>query len=389
MRELERNIRPWLERIVQDTGPLDLVDAHTHIGANDPDGYKQTPAELLEALDGAGAGTRGVVFPMHEPDGYSAANDAVLAAVAGQPERLVAFCRVSPHDGALAEARRALDGGARGIKLHPRAERFGMDEPAVAELVALAHERRLPVLIHAGRGIPALGENTVRLAERYPDATLILAHAAISDLAWLWRVLPAHPNVLVDTSWWNPVDLVALFALAPPASIVFASDSPYGRPLVSAVWALRCALQAGCTSAQVRGIAGGTIERVLEGLAPADLGPPPGPPRAPLDLLLERVVANLCSAFGRMAAETDPTESVVLARLACAVGGDGPLAAVHAAVLQQLDRYEATLEPPPPGQRFPVAARYMLHALYVARTPDVPLPELPAAPAPTRAEAEA
>jgi hypothetical protein len=245
------------------------------------------------------------------------------------------------------------------------------------------------VLIHAGRGIPALGQNTVRLAERYPDATLILAHAAISDLAWLWRVLPSHPNVLVDTSWWNPVDLVTLFALSPPASVVFASDSPYGRPLVSAVWALRCALQAGCTPAQVRGIAGGTIARVVEGLPPADLGPPPGAPPGPLDLLLERVVTNLCSAFGRMAAETDPTESVVLARLACAVGTDGPLAHVHAAVLEQLDRYEAALAPPPPGQRFPIAARYLLHALFVARTPDVPLPELPAAPQPIRAEAEA
>ncbi len=380
-------MRPWLERVVQDTGPLDLYDAHTHIGSNDPDGYTQTAAELTEALRSAGA--RAVVFPMHEPGGYAAANDAVLAAAAGQPERLVAFCRVSPHDGALAEARRALDAGARGIKLHPRAERFGMDEPAVAELVALAHERCVPVMIHAGRGIPALGQNTVRLAEQYPDATLILAHAAISDLAWLWRVLPSHPNVLVDTSWWNPVDLVALFALAPPANVVWASDAPYGRPLLSAVWALRCALQAGCTPAQVRGIAGGTIARVLVGRRPDDLGPPPGPPRAPLDLLLERVVTNLCGAFARLAAGTDPTESLVLARLACAVGTDGPLAPVHAAVLEQLDRYEAQLAPPPPGLRFPVATRYMVHALNVARTPDVPLPPLPDAPPPTRAEAGA
>jgi predicted TIM-barrel fold metal-dependent hydrolase len=386
VRELERNIRPWLERIVQEIGPLDLYDAHTHIGANDPDGYRQTPSELIEAL--ASVDARGVVFPMHEPDGYAAANDAALAAVADHPERLVAFCRVSPHDGALAEARRALDAGARGIKLHPRAERFGMDEPVVGELVALAHERRMPVLIHAGRGIPALGQNTVRLAEQHPGATLILAHAAISDLAWLWRVLPSHPNVLIDTSWWNPVDLVALFALCPPASIVWASDSPYGRPLVSAVWALRCALQAGCTPEQVRGIAGGTIARVLDGLPPEDLGPPPGPPSAPLDLLLERVVTNLCAAFGRLASQADPTESVVLGRLACAVGTDGPLAQVHAAVLEQLDRYEETLAPPPPGQRFPTAARYLLHALYVARTPDVPLPEPAAAPPPTRAEAE-
>jgi hypothetical protein len=229
----------------------------------------------------------------------------------------------------------------------------------------------------------------VRLAERYPDATLILAHAAISDLAWLWRVLPSHRNVLIDTSWWNPVDLVALFALAPPANVVWASDSPYGRPLISAVWALRCALQAGCTPAQVRGIAGGTIARVLDGLPPEDLGPPPGAPAAPLDLLLERVVTNLCTAFGRLAAEADATESVVLTRLACAVGTDGPRADVHAAVLEELDRYEETLAPPPPGQRFPHAVRYLVHALCIARTPDVPLPELPAAPPPTRAEAEA
>jgi predicted TIM-barrel fold metal-dependent hydrolase len=386
MNGIDAAMRPWLARIVQDTGPLELYDAHTHIGDNDPDGYKQTPDELIAAL--APAGARGVVFPMHEPDGYGAANDAVLAAAAAHPDRLVAFCRVSPHDDPLPEARRALDAGARGIKLHPRAERFGMDEPVVAELVALAHERRVPVLIHAGRGIPALGQNTVRLAERYPDARLILAHAAISDLAWLWRVLPQHPNVLIDTAWWNPVDLVALFALAPPASVVWASDSPYGRPSSAAVIGLRCALQAGLTPAQLRGVAGGTVARILDGLPPEDLGPPPGPPRAPLDLLLERVVTNLCSAFGRLAGGAEPTEPIGLARLACAVGTDGPHDDVFAAVLGALDRYAAELAPPPPGQRFPVATRHLVHALVVARTPDVPLPALPDAPPPTRAEAE-
>jgi uncharacterized protein len=383
---IDAAMRPWLERIVQDTGPLELYDAHTHIGRNDPDGYKQTPEELLAALEPAGA--RGVVFPMHEPDGYAAANDAALAAAAAHPDRLVAFCRVSPHDDALAEARRALDAGARGIKLHPRAEQFGMDEPVVAELVALAHERRVPVLIHAGRGIPALGQNTVRLAERYRDARLILAHAAISDLAWLWRVLPDHPNVLIDTSWWNPVDLVALFALAPPANVVWASDSPYGRPIAAAVIALRCALQAGLTVEQIRGVAGGTLARVLDGLPPADLGPPPGAPR-PYDVLLERVVGNLCSAFGRLSGGADAAEPVALARLCCAVGTDGPLDDVFAAVLQSLDRYAEELAPPPPGLRFPAATRYLVHALVVARTPDVPLPALPDAPPPTRAEAEA
>src|SRR5829696_6789599 len=100
MTGIDGAMRPWLERIVQLTGPLDLYDAHTHIGRNDPDGYKQTPEELLDAL--AAAPARGVVFPMHEPGGYREANDAVLQAARDAPDRLVPFCRVSPHDDAIA-----------------------------------------------------------------------------------------------------------------------------------------------------------------------------------------------------------------------------------------------------------------------------------------------
>ncbi len=117
------------------------------------------------------------------------------------------------------EARRCLDAGAGGIKLHPRAEQFTLSEPSVRELVAAAHEQKATVLIHAGRGIPALGQDTVRLSGEFPDARLILAHCAISDLAWLWRELPDHPNLFIDTSWWAPADVLAMFALCPPGNI--------------------------------------------------------------------------------------------------------------------------------------------------------------------------
>ena len=138
-------------------------------------------------------------------------------------------------------------------------------ENLLRELVALAHERRVPVLIHAGRGIPALGQHTVALSGEFPDAKLILAHGAISDLAWLWKVMPEHPNLFVDTAWWNPADLMALFCLAPPAQILWASDSPYGLPVMSAIVALRCALQAGVPPEAVRSIGGGQMERLLAG----------------------------------------------------------------------------------------------------------------------------
>src|SRR3954451_21204709 len=270
MLDVDGILSPWWNRLQTEYGELDLYDAHTHVGADDPDGVKQSPGELLTAL--ARARARAVVFPMHEPAGYPPANGRVVAAAAGSDARLVAYCRVDPHDDAVAEARRCLDAGAHGIKLHPRAEQFTLSAPAVRELVALAHERRVPVLIHAGPGIPALGRDTVRLSGEFPDARLILAHAAISDLAWLWRVLPDHPNLLIDTAWWDPADMMALFALIAPSQILWASDSPYGLPVASSCAHARCALQAGLSDEQLRCVFGGQTARLVRGEDPVWVG---------------------------------------------------------------------------------------------------------------------
>ncbi len=370
--DLNAILEPWFRALMEQAGQPALFDAHTHFGQNDPDTFRQTPEELLAGLELIGA--RGLVFPMHEPDGYGPANDAVLEAAAASDGRLTALCRVQPRaDGALAEARRCLDAGAAGIKLHPRAEAFGMDEPVVGDLMELAHERRGVVLMHAGRGIPALGANTIKYAERFPDARLILAHCAISDLAWLVRELPSHPNVYIDTSWWHPADILGLFCLAPPGQVLWASDSPYGLPLHSAIGVLRCALEAGLTHEQLAGVFGGQVQRLLRGEDALDLGPAPGL-SPPLDPLLERVVANLTAALGRAIGGADPEEPLGLARLAAGVGDGHPQSDVFAAVLWLLDLFEEHDAPPPPGRRFSDAGRLVVLALILARTPRSALP---------------
>ncbi len=194
----------------------------------------QTPEQLLATLR-ARPRVGAFVFPMHEPDGYPPANDMVLDAARDSGGLLTPFCRVKPGDDAIAEAERALAAGAKGIKLHPRAEQFTLDHPDVRKLAALADERGLPMLIHAGRGIPALGSHAVQLAGEYPNARLILAHAAICDLSWIWRVAPDYPNLLFDTAWWMPADLQALFSLVPPGR----SCSPVTRHTASR-WARLC-----------------------------------------------------------------------------------------------------------------------------------------------------
>ncbi|MBS1883344.1 MAG: amidohydrolase family protein [Actinobacteria bacterium] len=366
---IEAEARRWLDALEAQTGPLALFDTHTHFGRHDPDEFRQEPEQLIATM--AYAGARAITFPMHEPDGYAAANDEARGIEASTDGRIVHFCRVNPHDGAPAEAERCLDLGAHGIKLHPRAEQFAMSEPAVEDLTRLAEERGVPILIHAGRGIPALGRDTLELAQRYPGARFILAHAAVSDLAWLWRLMPEHPNLFVDSSWWNPADFVALYSLVPPGQILWASDNPYGQPLQAAAFQLRYALLVGLDGDQIRAIAGGQIERILNGEEALDLGPAPGP-TGPQDPGMERVVSHLTAAIGRAMAEGDPSESVALGRLAVDV--DGPEAESGRAILHLLDLADRHAGPPPPGRRFPRAAHFVMAALAVARTPGIALP---------------
>jgi len=367
-------LAPHLELIRREVPGLELFDAHTHLGEHDPDGMRQSPEELLAVLRHADA--RGAfVFPMHEPDGYPPANDMVLDAAARSDGLLVPFCRVNPHADALSEARRALDAGARGIKLHPRAEQFTLDHPAVAQLVALAQDRGVPVLIHAGRGIPALGAHAVALAERFPGAPLILAHAGVCDLSWIWRAAASLPNLLFDTSWWMPADLLALFSLVPPGQVLFASDSPYGNTAGSAACQLRLALQAGLSGEQIRLIGSEQALRLASGEPPRPAGPAIGERERAGHPLLDRVVAYiqlgaLMSMRGIQPAERG-AEMLALARQACEVPPEHDDAPVFAAVRALLDAHAALAHAEPEDRR---RFGLLVLAISIAASPDVPLP---------------
>jgi predicted TIM-barrel fold metal-dependent hydrolase len=367
-------IRPWFDAVLGAIPGVRLFDVHTHTGASDPDGFRGSLDGLLAALDTAG-GADAAFFTMHEPDGYRVANDRVLAEAAASGGRLVPFCRVDPRDGGLAEAERALAAGARGIKLHPRAERFRLADDEVWPLFALAHERRLPVLVHAGRGIPALGRDALELCSAFPDARLILAHAAICDLSWIWRDAADHPNLFFDTAWWTPDDLLALFSLVPPGQVLLGSDAPYGTPLSAAVQHLRYALQAGLSLDQVRAVAGEQARRLVAGEDPLDMGPAPGHASLPTDVLLGRVSTFLVTAAARMLRRGDPEEPIALARMGCEVPDDAPHAGVFRSVLSLLERWTPAARPDEEGLPFSPGAHVVITALAIARTPDVPVPD--------------
>jgi uncharacterized protein len=276
----EQALAPFLREteLLRPAG-AEVIDAHTHLGL-DEDGRSLTLAQLLHQLDVAQA-RRACVFPLHDPErrpAYTVPNDRVLGWAGESGGRLVPFCRLDPAEGALAECERSLSAGARGVKLHPRAQDFVFDGGDLDEVFALAGEARVPVLIHAGRGLPPLADGLAALALRHPDTVLILAHGAICDQGILSTRLAEHPGVLYDISCFFPLDVVELFARVPAERIVFASDPPYGLPATTLYLALRVARQAGLDEATTRLVLGGTMAALIDGAElPAVTAPRRGP----------------------------------------------------------------------------------------------------------------
>jgi uncharacterized protein len=274
-----------------------VIDAHTHLGL-DEDGRSLDLAGLLAQLDAAGA-QRACAFALHDPErqpAYRVPNDRVLAWARESDGRLIPFCRLDPAEEAISEGERCLAAGARGIKLHPRAQQFDFDGPGMDDVFGLAEDADVPILIHAGRGLPPLADGLVELALKHPAVVLILAHGAICDQALITARLADHPGVLYDSSCFFTLDVLELFARVPAERIVFASDPPYGRPATGLYMMLKVAQYAGLDQSATRGLIGGTMAGLLDDRRLPSAGPPRREPTITLRGGLARIYNYACLA---------------------------------------------------------------------------------------------
>jgi len=241
-----------------------LFDAHTHLG-DDIDGMRGRPDELLAIFDRIGI-ERSFSFCLDEPDrepAFTAANDRTLAYAAENPDRIIPFVRLDLAERPIEEATRCLDLGARGIKLHPRAQKFSVGDERLDAVFALAVEQEVPILIHGGRGLPPIGDHLAALVERYAGVRLIIAHAGIADLGGLAGHFAHVPGVFFDTSVWGIIDLVDLMRQVAPEQILFATDYPYGRLPNSLLLALRAARLSHFDDDDLRRMLGGRLRESL------------------------------------------------------------------------------------------------------------------------------
>ncbi|WP_210440367.1 amidohydrolase family protein [Nocardioides xinjiangensis] len=364
-------VQPWYDRLLAELPDAQVLDPHTHVGDRDPSGVTASVEELLGAVDAARG--RALVFPLSEPDGYRIANAAVLDAALRSDGRLSALVRVVPDEVDAVEG--LLDAGARGLKLHLSSDEVDLADRRLEPVFAMADERRLPVVVHAGPEVDSIGRAVLDTCERWPGARMVLAHCALSDLGRLHPHVTDVPHLFFDTSWWTPAHLLALFRLVPPGRVLGASDLPYSTPVNGLLSAGRCAWQAGLDPRQVASVLGGQATRLVDGLDPLELGPPPAREAREVGPFLEAASSNLLAALEAMQRGLDPEVPLTVARHACDVRPDDPDADVLASVLQLLDLYEEHHERLQRRNTFSPGWDLVSAAAVVARTPAAPLPD--------------
>jgi uncharacterized protein len=129
--------------------------------------------------------------------------------VAGHAENLTGFLSVDPtQDGWQQEMRSGhQELGLRGIKLLPMYAGFRPDDERLDPLWKYATRERLPVLLHTGTTIISqapleytLPRHLDRVAARFPDVKIVMAHLGHPYEGECVAVLRKHENVYADIS---------------------------------------------------------------------------------------------------------------------------------------------------------------------------------------------
>jgi hypothetical protein len=229
-----------------------VVDSHTHLL---PDrlahairrffdqhmtGGLRYPIDPDQVLDRHAADGITAVWTLpyaHKPAMARALNADMLSlgrALADHPVEVVVGCTVHAADqdpGGIVAA--AAAAGARVVKLHCSVGDFDADDPRLDPVWAVAAERSLPVVVHAGHAVSGHTEHDElaaidRVASRHPACRLVLAHAGHRAHRQALALLDAHPNLYADLTPVvdEPVPLDRDEVLARADRLLFGTDAP-------------------------------------------------------------------------------------------------------------------------------------------------------------------
>lgn len=139
----------------------------------------------------------------HKP-GMSAWLNNWCAEFAERVPDAVRSATLFPEPGCAQDLRRALDGGARLVKMHVQVGGYDPTDPLLDEAWDELAQRRVPVVIHCGSG-PTPGRHTgadpiAAVLRRFPDLTLVIAHAGLPEYEQFADLATRFERVHLDTT---------------------------------------------------------------------------------------------------------------------------------------------------------------------------------------------
>jgi hypothetical protein len=206
---------------------LEIIDVHGHLGRYQYAIGDLSPQGLVAVMDRLGVKTILLAHMNCMQGDYAGGNDQVLEAMRAFPGRIEGYVVLWPESPQAVHAQTAarLAQGFVGVKLH-NLNGIAYTDPAYAPALAMANERRLPVLCHTW-GNDEETNQFGRLAADYPDVSLILAHAGAANLDWYLRLARDLEQVYLDPCMsWAPRGLYeTLVAQAGAGKVLWGSDA--------------------------------------------------------------------------------------------------------------------------------------------------------------------
>ena len=205
---------------------LEIVDMHGHIGLYAFSVPDRSNKGLVSVLDRIGI-SKIIVSDM---TAWSAdieyGNDRVLAAMKVYPERIMGYVGIWPSEPDIVHrcVKERLSQGFIGLKLH-NSNGFSYMDEAYQPAYAIADARRLPMLFHTWGGEAEFSQ-IEQIAKKYPNTSILMAHAGAANEAGYIAMAKKHPQIYLDLAFSAaPRGLVKRFVDAVGAErITFGSD---------------------------------------------------------------------------------------------------------------------------------------------------------------------
>jgi uncharacterized protein len=207
---------------------VEIWDCHTHIG-KDKDKHAVTPKKLIKQMIDANV-DKAIVFPLNDPRdsmSFHVPNDEIFDAYRKYPKIFIPFFRINPHFDWKAEFKLRVQQGFRGVKLHPRSQRFKLSYNKLHEVLKWSEKHHLLVLVHVGFGLQEVADDLVTILKKFPKLKFIIGHSGFVDLPNVIKKVSHFENVLFDTSVVRVFDLFDLMSKVDSCKIAFGSDVPY------------------------------------------------------------------------------------------------------------------------------------------------------------------